>query len=103
MYSPAILALFVSAALALPQKRFGGLTVKVTGPGSSVSSVDELKFVAAITNTGSEDVKVLKYATILDSLPTRSFTVTKDGTEVPFTGVKVKFQLSAPSVHTFPV
>lgn len=81
-------ALCASAALANPLRRFSGLTVEVTGP-ESVASVADLTFTAAITNTGSEDVKVLKYGTILDSLPTRSFTVTKDGANVAFTGVKV--------------
>lgn len=81
---------FTSAVLAGPYKRFDGITVDLKGPSGSVSSVDDLKFTASVTNTGSEAVKILKYGTILDAkLPTKSFTVTKDGAAVPFTGIKV--------------
>lgn len=89
MYTSTLLAVFVGVAYALPQRRAEGLTVKVTGPTGSVSSVDDFKLVAAVTNEGAEDVKVLKYGTVLDSLPTRSFVVSKDGKQVPFSGVKV--------------
>ncbi|KAF9269532.1 zincin [Marasmius fiardii PR-910] len=81
MFAASFVALvFASSAIAGPMKRFGGLTVDLSGP-STVASVDDLKFTATVKNTGSEAVKVLKYGTILDEkLPTRSFTVTKDGT-----------------------
>lgn len=80
----------VSCALATPYKRFDGITVELAGPSGSVSSIDDLKFTASVKNTGSEAVKILKYGTILDEkLPTRSFAVTKDGSTVPFTGIKV--------------
>ncbi|KAG5644267.1 hypothetical protein DXG03_008752 [Asterophora parasitica] len=83
-----------SSVLATPFKRFDGITVEVSGPSGGVKSVDDLKFTAAVTNTGSEAVKILKYGTILDDkLPTRSFTVTKDGATVPFTGVKLSISL----------
>lgn len=88
-FSALVSASLVALALASPAKRFDGLNVEVTAPSSSVSSIKDLEFTAVITNNNSEDVKVLKYGTILDSLPTRSFSVTKDGAEVPFTGVKV--------------
>ncbi|KAK0491609.1 Metalloprotease [Armillaria novae-zelandiae] len=81
---------FVSV-LASPQyKRAGKLAVELSGPSSSVNSAD-LVITASVTNTGSQDVKVLKYGTVLDDLPTRSFVVTNDDTrsEVPFTGVKL--------------
>ncbi|KAL0950392.1 hypothetical protein HGRIS_010352 [Hohenbuehelia grisea] len=82
-------------ALATPFKRSGGLSVKVSGPAASVESIDELKLTAEITNTGSEDVKVLKYGTILDDkLPTRSFSITKDGSAVPFTGIKMQVSIA---------
>lgn len=78
------------AALASPFKPSGGLSVKLSAAAVSVESIDDLKLVAEVTNTGSEDVKVLKYGTVLDDkLPTRVFTVTKDGSTVPFTGIKV--------------
>lgn len=91
MHFSSLVALsLVSAVLAGPYKRFDGLTVELSGPTASVSSVDDLKFSAVVKNTGSEAVKILKYGTILDEkLPTRSFTVTKDGAAVPFTGIKV--------------
>ncbi|PBK85222.1 zincin, partial [Armillaria gallica] len=41
--------------------------------------------------TGSEPARILKYGTVLgDILPTRSFTLTKDGETVPFTGIKAR-------------
>ncbi|KAF5376128.1 hypothetical protein D9615_007679 [Tricholomella constricta] len=84
-----------SSALAGPFKRSDGITVEVSGPSGSVSSIDDLKFTAAVKNTGSEAVKILKYGTILDEkLPTRSFKVTKDGAAVPFTGVKLSVSLT---------
>ncbi|KAF4575387.1 hypothetical protein EYR40_004868 [Pleurotus pulmonarius] len=83
------------AALASPFKRSGGLSVKLSAPAASVGSIDDLKLVAEVTNTGSEDVKVLKYGTVLDDkLPTRVFTVTKDGSAVPFTGIKIQLSLA---------
>ncbi|KAF5335624.1 hypothetical protein D9758_014803 [Tetrapyrgos nigripes] len=82
-----------STVAAGPLKRYNGLTVSVTGP-SDVTSIDELKFTASVTNNGAESVKVLKYGTVLDNgLPTRSFTVTKDGADVSFTGIKVSVSL----------
>jgi len=70
--SSALAALaFASSAVAIPHKRADGLSVDVSGPGPTVTSVDELKFTATVTNTGSESLKVLKYGTILDSLPYR--------------------------------
>ncbi|KAF9445022.1 zincin, partial [Macrolepiota fuliginosa MF-IS2] len=94
MFRPLVALSLFGIALATPYKRTDGLTVFVTGPSSSVSSIDDLKFIASITNHGAETVKVLKYATILDDkLPTRSFTVTKDGEEVKFTGIKMSVSL----------
>lgn len=79
-----------TAALATPFKRSGGLAVKLLTPTTSVNSIEDLTLVAEVTNTGTEDVKVLKYGTVLDDqLPTRAFTVTKDGVDVPFTGIRV--------------
>ncbi|KAF9468294.1 Deuterolysin metalloprotease family-domain-containing protein [Collybia nuda] len=84
-----------TSALAGPYKRFDGITVELSGPAASVGSVDDLKFTASVKNTGSEAVKILKYGTILDEkLPTRSFTVTKDGAAVPFTGIKLSVSLN---------
>ncbi|KAK0207105.1 Metalloprotease [Desarmillaria ectypa] len=86
---------FASIALASPYyKRAGELVVELSGPSSSVNPED-LVLTASITNTGSEDVKVLEYGTILDGLPTRFFVVTNDATQsqVPFTGVKLSVSM----------
>ncbi|KAF7360679.1 Neutral protease 2 [Mycena venus] len=86
---------FAAAALAGPHKRADSLSVALMGPASSVNSVADLTLTATVTNNGVEDIKVLKYGTILDAdLPTRSFTVTRDGTVVPFTGIKLSVSLS---------
>lgn len=84
-------ALLAGVAVASPHvvRSSHGLDVKLEGPASSVHSIDDLVFTAHVTNTGPEAVKVFKYNTILDSLLTRSFTVTKNGTDVAFTGLKV--------------
>jgi deuterolysin len=89
-FSSFVALALATSALAGPFKRFDGITVELSGPAASVGSIDDLKFTASIKNTGSEAVKILKYGTILDEkLPTKSFTVTKDGVTVPFTGIKV--------------
>ncbi|KAF9266077.1 zincin [Marasmius fiardii PR-910] len=103
LFSVPLVVAFASSAAATPFKRdASGMTVKVTGPtAGSVDSVDQLKFTAEITNTGAEAVKVLKYGTILDSLPTRSFTVTtKDGKAVPFIGAKLNVALNNDNAFT---
>ncbi|KAG5644805.1 hypothetical protein DXG03_007627 [Asterophora parasitica] len=83
-----------SVAFATPSKRFDGLTVELSGPPDTVHSVSNLKFKAVVKNGGSEDVKIFKYSTILDDrLPTKSFSVTKDGKTVPFRGVKLQVNL----------
>ena len=90
MFSSLALLAFVSTAFAVPTfRRAEGLAVVVNPPAATVSSIEDLVFTAEVTNTGPSAVKVLKYATILDELPTRSFEVTKDGASVPFVGVKV--------------
>ncbi|EEB99862.1 hypothetical protein MPER_00350, partial [Moniliophthora perniciosa FA553] len=91
MFRSAFVALvFASTVFAGPMKRSSDLTVDVAGPTGAVSDVNQLKFKATVKNTGSEDVKILKFGTILDGdLPTRSFSVTKNGEGVSFTGIKV--------------
>ncbi|KAK1220655.1 hypothetical protein PQX77_016611 [Marasmius sp. AFHP31] len=101
--APFVALVLASAALAGPMKRDGALTVELSGP-ANVASVDDLKFSATVKNTGSDAVKILKYATILDeTLPTRSFKVTKDGEEVPFTGIKVSIDLEAAGESAYTV
>ncbi|RXW23130.1 hypothetical protein EST38_g2727 [Candolleomyces aberdarensis] len=71
------------------EKRAEGLTVELSTSASSISSIEDLKVIATVTNTGTEPVRLLKYGTVLDDkLPTKSFVVSKDGQAVPFTGVK---------------
>lgn len=92
-----VLSLAAQLAFGSPlDKRAATISVELSTPASSVSSIGDLKIAAAITNTGSEAVKLLKYGTILDDkLPTRSFAITgKDGKAVPFTGVKLSVSLA---------
>ncbi|KAL1746268.1 Deuterolysin metalloprotease family-domain-containing protein [Schizophyllum fasciatum] len=94
MFAPSFVALaFAGSALAGPLKRFDGLTVDVKAP-ESIASLDDLKLTTTVTNTNSEDVKILKYGTLLDQLPTRSFVVKKGNSAVDFAGVKVSVQLN---------
>ncbi|KAL0581664.1 hypothetical protein V5O48_000365 [Marasmius crinis-equi] len=103
MFAASFVALVLAgAALAGPMKRDGALTVELSGP-SNAASVDELKFSATVKNSGSEAVKILKYNTILDALPTRSFKVTKDGEEVPFTGIKAFIDLEIAGDNAYTV
>ncbi|PFH47135.1 hypothetical protein AMATHDRAFT_152893 [Amanita thiersii Skay4041] len=94
MFALSLLTLGLAAVgLASPHKRFDGITVELSAP-KTVNTIDDLKLTASVTNTGSEAVKLLRYATILDDkLPTKSFTITKDGSEVAFQGVKLAVSL----------
>lgn len=103
-FLPVFALSLASSALAGPFKRFDGITVEVAGPSASVNSIDDLKFTAAVKNTGTEAVKILKYGTILDEkLPTKSFKVTKDGAAVPFTGIKLSVSLAEVDDSAFTV
>ncbi|KAJ7339751.1 hypothetical protein DFH08DRAFT_704786 [Mycena albidolilacea] len=64
-----------------------GLTVSIAGP-TAVTTIADLELTAHVTNTGPQSIKILKYSTVLDDLPTRSFAVTKDNTDVEFLGIK---------------
>ncbi|KAJ7133189.1 hypothetical protein C8R44DRAFT_611560 [Mycena epipterygia] len=73
--SPFTSLCFAAVVLAGPYKHAHTLSVALSSPSSSVHSIADLVLTAAVTNRGPEDIKVLKYATILDAaLPTRSFT-----------------------------
>ncbi|EJD50714.1 hypothetical protein AURDEDRAFT_159862 [Auricularia subglabra TFB-10046 SS5] len=92
MFSKA-LTVFALAAAAVAFPARGGLTVSISAP-KNVDSVDDVTVVASVTNTGKEDVKVINIGTVLDSkLPTKSFTVTKDGQEASFTGLKLMLDM----------
>lgn len=84
------LSLFGLALASPTQRAENGLTVALTPSSKSVDSISDLKLTAAVTNNDAEDVKVLNYGSILDTaLPTRSFSVTKNGAATNFTGIKV--------------
>ncbi|KAH9936816.1 Metalloprotease [Epithele typhae] len=105
MFSLALFTLALSAALSLagPAKRAPALEVSLSAP-ANVASIDEIKITAAVTNTGSEDVKVLKYGTVLDgALATRSFKVSKGGVEADFIGIKLQIDMSLAGDSAFVV
>ncbi|KAF9033584.1 hypothetical protein BJ165DRAFT_1331684, partial [Panaeolus papilionaceus] len=55
---------------------------------------------ATVTNTGNEDLRVLKYNTILDNNPTRNFRLFKDGKEVGFQGIRLTPDINDDGVYT---
>jgi hypothetical protein len=68
----------------------GALDVSLSTPSNKVASTPDLRIVATVKNTGDKDLKILKYGTVLDiEHPTRSFIISKDGKDVPFTGTTV--------------
>ena len=68
-----------------------GLEVSLSTPANKVVSASEIVVVATVKNVGDDDLKVLKFESVLDNeFSTRSFIVTKDGKEVSFTGSKVR-------------
>ena len=73
----------------------GGIEVSLSTPADKVSTASEIVVVATVKNVGDKDLKVIKFGTVLDnSRPSRSFIVTKNGKEVPFTGIDVCVPLS---------
>lgn len=77
---------FAAVAFAAPAP--GSLKVSVTPTATSVKSRD-ITFKATVYNPTSEDIRIIKYGSILDELPTRSFKATKDGKDVTFAGLRV--------------
>ena len=92
------LGLATIGAYAKPTTRaVGGLEVSLSTPADKVKSLSDVRVVAAVKNVGDQDLKILKFGTVLDNkLPTRSFAVSKDGKEAAFTGIKVR-AYSSPS------
>ena len=86
------LGLATICAYAKPTVRaVGGLEISLSTPTDKVTSVSDLRVVATVKNVGDEDLTILKSGTVLDNeLPTRSFIVSKDGKEIPFTGITVR-------------
>ncbi|KAJ6516643.1 hypothetical protein C8R47DRAFT_1268076 [Mycena vitilis] len=100
-FSPLATLFFAAAACAAPSTE-ASIDVVVSSSHSTADSIADVLLTAAVTNNGMQDIKVVKYGTILDAeLRTRSFTVTRNGSSVPFTGEGVKFALSALNDRAF--
>ncbi|KAL0959655.1 hypothetical protein HGRIS_011355 [Hohenbuehelia grisea] len=80
------------------------MTVRLFTVAGIVNSVNDLEIAAEVTNTGSEDLKLLKDGTILDgSGYTRAFFVIQDGQDVPFAGLNAQISLSGANADAFMV
>ena len=88
----ATLVALVAIAAAASVAATPGLSVKVTGP-ATVDSVENLKVVTTLTNTGDETLKLLNDPnSILDTLPTEAFIIASDsGASPDFIGFRVKY------------
>ena len=91
MLSLSIIALGLTTigAYATPLVRaVNDLKVSLSTPTDKVASASELRVVATVRNVGDEDLKVLKFGTVLDdSLRAPSFIIRKGDEDIPFTGV----------------
>ncbi|KIM23540.1 hypothetical protein M408DRAFT_253075 [Serendipita vermifera MAFF 305830] len=91
-------------AIASPLRRAPNLVVSLSTNAASISSVDDISLVATVENTSDQDIKVLKFGTVLDNkLPTNSFTVTRGGQSVPFTGIQVQLSMTDLTEDSFVV
>ena len=66
--------------------------ISTSGP-EAVDSVEQLKIVATVTNTGDETLKVLNDPHgLLNKLPADTFVITNaKGPQLSFTGIKLKY------------
>ncbi|KAI9059070.1 Metalloprotease [Trametes sanguinea] len=96
MLSSAIVLLaLASYSFAVPAEPTPRLEVKLTGP-TNVQSVDDVVVTAAVTNKGTETMKVLKYGSVLDNhYPSQSFVVTRNGEEAEFAGARFQMNMEA--------
>ena len=92
------LAVAATAVFAAPS-----LALNITSP-TTANSVENLKVVTTITNTGDETPKLLNDPhSALHSFPTNTFAVTTDdGASPSFTDVKVKYSLGNAAKLTDP-
>ena len=68
----------------------GDLEASLSTPTDKVTSVSDLKVIAAVKNTGDKNLTILKFGTALDDEHhSRPSIVSKDGKEVPSTGTEV--------------
>ncbi|TFK97353.1 hypothetical protein BDV98DRAFT_607658 [Pterulicium gracile] len=81
-----VLLSFAVTALALSS---GDLTVKLSAVSPTVASIDDIILTAVVSNPTSKDIKFVKFNTVLDELPTKSFKVKKGDADVLFSGVDV--------------
>lgn len=82
----------LASPLATPEGPRAQIDVQLLAPVNGVSFANDLSLTALVTNTGAQPLKILKYGSVLDNTRrTKSFKVTngEDGTDVPFTGIKV--------------
>ena len=80
--------------------QLSSLRVDLTS-SSNVSTFEDLRIRALVTNTGTQTLRFLKYQTVLDTdLPTNSFRVTKGAEEVPFTGIRVRIVVGSRCTFT---
>ncbi|TFK98481.1 hypothetical protein BDV98DRAFT_572745 [Pterulicium gracile] len=82
----AALLTFAATALALSS---GDLTVKLSAVSPVVASIDDIILTAVVSNPTSEDIKFVKFGSVLDELPTKSFNVRKGDEAVTFSGVEI--------------
>ncbi|KAJ8073639.1 hypothetical protein PM082_011917 [Marasmius tenuissimus] len=91
MFRASVLLSFATLALGLAA---GDLKVTVDAVASSVSSIDDIILTAVVSNPTDKDIRVAGTNNVLDKLPTKSFSVTKDDQKVKFTGVVASFDYS---------
>ncbi|KAJ7659618.1 hypothetical protein DFH06DRAFT_1402691 [Mycena polygramma] len=102
MFVSPLATLFFATAACAALNTQAQINVVVSSSHSTADSIADVLLTAAVTNNGMQEIKVVKYGTILDAeLRTRSFTVTRNGSPVPFTGERVKFALSALNDRAF--
>ncbi|KAG6895037.1 hypothetical protein C0993_010254 [Termitomyces sp. T159_Od127] len=76
------------------------LEVSVKVAASTVASVDDIVIGAVVYNPTDEDIRVIAKNNILDTSPTRSFTVRSENDGIVFfTGVRAMYDLFAGSIY----
>ncbi|KAL0062451.1 hypothetical protein AAF712_010663 [Marasmius tenuissimus] len=90
MFRASVLLSCATLALGLAA---GDLKVAVNAVSSSVSSIDDIVLTAVVSNPTDKDIRVIRTNNVLDNLPTKSFSVTKDDQKVTFTGAFASFDL----------
>jgi len=69
----------------------GDLKVSVKALQADVDSIDDIVISAIVTNPTDRDIRVFAKNNVLDgSTTTTSFTVSKDGKDLFFTGIQVR-------------